>query len=130
MKPVYIILLAASLNLIACSSMDSMEINNWVAQNKSRAGSRELNWSDYYKEIYRMAAQAEGLPGKKVIMESANTMYKAALTLEAGKLNPNEFDSMRGIADERIAEAGSSKEPASGGAGWGKGGATPAPAPY
>lgn len=131
MKPAYMILLAASLSLIACTSMDAMEINTWIAQNKPRAGTSELYWSDYYKEIYRMAAQAEGMPGRQAIMESANAMYKAALTYEAKRLDGKEFNSMRRIADGRIAEAESSTTSGetTSGASWGKGDTVYVPAP-
>lgn len=104
MKAAYILLLfAVTLSLIGCSSIDAMERHTWVEQNRSAAEAGQIKWSDFYSELHRMTAQADEFNSKDVL-ETINTIYKAALAYEGGKLGKSEFVSLQRVADQRIAE--------------------------
>jgi len=122
MRAVYIFLLAASLSLIACTSLDALERSAWIDQNRPKAEAGEMKWSYYYSKLRELTEQADEINSKEVV-ETINKIYKVALTYEAGKLEKSEFISMQRGADQHIAELELKAAPQSGAsdAAWGRG---------
>ena len=122
MRAAYVFLLAVSLSLTGCSAVDAMERNTWVERNRPNAEAGRMKWSDFYNKLRQMTEEADEANSKEII-GAINTIYKAALAYESGKLGKSEFTSLQNTADQRIAELEFKAAPQEGAseAAWGRG---------
>ena len=122
MRAAYIFLLAVSLSLAGCSSIDAIERNNWVEQNRPNAEAGRMKWSDFYSKLRQMTEDADEANSKEIIA-AINIIHKAALAHENGKLSASEFASLQSTADKQIADLEFKAAPQEGAseAAWGRG---------
>lgn len=101
MKKIIILLF---LLLTACDEDMLNQMDKYSLENKPRAESGELLWSDYYKTLYDMSMQIN-IQGFYEVQSVIAKMIDYAQAFENGSISKEQFDSSRRMANVDINKA-------------------------
>lgn len=88
--------------LAGCASQQQRELTAWSEQNWAMAKAGQIQWSDYYTQLFDKVAALPSGNGKGDVMNLAAQMLEAARLYEAGKLTTAEFEQAQRVAQANL----------------------------